>query len=566
MIFVIGYDEKFVSSTNVDKIIFDYKIKKKGVENVYVGNNESKVPSTCLKLTLSNLIILYGKPTDIYFFCNNFSEILSEEESLFDINIHICPTKMKEKSIDLRHEVETSISYRGKKFQLLCNFMFSSELVKMWKKMCPCSSTGDDKETYTIIINKTSEKHSPKSSLVYRMEPDTSYNSCWNNWYESKDNYLYFFDLEVYWNNVEWHLSKTYDELLSFHPTKTKLFSTITSNLQLMENHIRRISFIKFFENKYYAEQSFNDFEKKFACIDDAKGNRYPLDIFGKENIGVQNYKGKLPDHEKDLGLFPYAYTFAAENCEMKNYATEKLYDAILSECLCFYSGCPNPPVDERAFIRVDISPQNFESSYQLIIKSINEHERDKRLSIIRGEKERLLKEMSFFPRTYNFIEFSKIKSFVVTLDEKQLGTFIESCPKKVYKNMTRFSEGDKKGTSCHLSLIYKCSQDNVPYMIFEDSVNSFEPNFEDKLSQIYSKFLDDEKVDIILFGWKDGEKKESFSGFYSYIIKPCGAKKVVSLINNFKQENFPTIDRLLIEMNKNINILPTQKLTFSKN
>ena len=59
--------------------------------------------------------------------------------------------------------------------------------------------------------------------------------------------------------------------------------------------------------------------------------------------------------HDKADGLLPYRYTFNAENSLEPNYFTEKVLDAILCECLCFYDGCPNLEafLDPETFVRV---------------------------------------------------------------------------------------------------------------------------------------------------------------------------------------------------------------------
>jgi hypothetical protein len=86
------------------------------------------------------------------------------------------------------------------------------------------------------------------------------------------------------------------------------------------------------------------------------------------------------------------------ENTFEKNLITEKLWDPILCECLCFYYGCPNVNdyVDPNAFVLLDIT--DFEKSYQIIKQAVSEDWWSQRIDIIRKEKHRLLTELSFFP------------------------------------------------------------------------------------------------------------------------------------------------------------------------
>jgi hypothetical protein len=81
------------------------------------------------------------------------------------------------------------------------------------------------------------------------------------------------------------------------------------------------------------------------------------------------------------------------------NFITEKLWEPILCETLCFYYGCPNVTdhVNKDAFILLNMN--DFEKSYQIIKKAIEEDLWASRIEIIRKEKMRIINEMSIFPR-----------------------------------------------------------------------------------------------------------------------------------------------------------------------
>src|SRR5439155_17580561 len=114
------------------------------------------------------------------------------------------------------------------------------------------------------------------------------------------------------------------------------------------------------------------------------------IDVYGWDSKPLVPYK--------DDGLLPYRYTFAAENTFERNYFTEKIVDAILAECLCFYWGCPNLEdyLGHDAFIRLPLD--DFEQSRELIERSIANGEWERRLPTIRAAKETLLDEPQFFP------------------------------------------------------------------------------------------------------------------------------------------------------------------------
>jgi hypothetical protein len=122
-------------------------------------------------------------------------------------------------------------------------------------------------------------------------------------------------------------------------------------------------------------------------------------DIFGFDNIhGFRGYRGSLPPRDKTGGLLPYRYTIAVENSAHPNYCTEKMFDALLAECLPFYWGCPNLEdyIDPRAFIRLPLD--DLEASRHIVAEAIAGDEWSRRIEAIRHEKRRILDELQFFP------------------------------------------------------------------------------------------------------------------------------------------------------------------------
>jgi hypothetical protein len=66
------------------------------------------------------------------------------------------------------------------------------------------------------------------------------------------------------------------------------------------------------------------------------------IDIFG--NISGKPLKGwhRNETNEKFLGLYNYAFYLSLENSSGVDYISEKLWDAILCECVPIYNGAPN--------------------------------------------------------------------------------------------------------------------------------------------------------------------------------------------------------------------------------
>ncbi len=285
------------------------------------------------------------------------------------------------------------------KVKPLCNWTSTQQLIDDWKKMFLNNSklefVNSDDVDYYVIINKPqpNDKYDPSRTIVFRMEPYIENNPFYNDWYNKKENFLYFLEHNIARNNTEWWLSSTVEDLHNTVNKNMDNISTVVSSQYSMEGHKLRIEFVKYFQTH----------SKKI------------MDVFGHDNkFELQNYKGSLPTRAKDKGIFPYKYHFAAENSSIKNYFTEKFYDAILGECLLFYWGCPNVEdfIDSRAFIRLDL--HNPQKSLEIIETSINNDEWGKRIHIIKREKEKIIYNFNFFPRVLSLIHASKIKYYIL--------------------------------------------------------------------------------------------------------------------------------------------------------
>jgi len=190
-------------------------------------------------------------------------------------------------------------------------------------------------------------------------------------------------------NNLEWHINKTKDELLTsdYSDLKTKgdVVSSVISGKAFTDGHKLRKAFA-------LHSQNFMDW--------DAYGN------YGAHNHAWNRYLG-APQY-KDDALIPYKYSFACENSFINGYVTEKLVDCIMSETLCFYCGAPNVSkfIDPEAYIQLDLRKE--EGSWDTAIKTMKDAiangEWEKRLVNIKKAKQKILTEMSMFPRLWEVI------------------------------------------------------------------------------------------------------------------------------------------------------------------
>jgi hypothetical protein len=302
----------------------------------------------------------------------------------------------------VKNDTSITVINPSSKLRILmyCNWCSSKDLCDVWNKM----SKGDyswnnikivweEPCDYYCVVNKppTGIKTDPSKTILLRMEPNMEkHPNKWGEWANPPEkDFLFYSYNSLQFSNVEWHLSKSYEQFKTENIVKDanvlNILSTVLSTKYSDSGHQKRVNFVKFLESK-----------------------GMDVDVYGQNGFMWKRYKGSLPYHQKDNALFPYKYTFNCENHEIKNYCTEKLYDGILAECLTFYSGCFNSRdfVDESAFVYLELS--NFEKDYNTIKKAIEEDLWKQRLPFIKEAKKKILEEMQFFPRISKIITTKK--------------------------------------------------------------------------------------------------------------------------------------------------------------
>jgi len=285
-----------------------------------------------------------------------------------------------------------------KRVFVTCNWCNSTELINLWNKMSKDNNftwnniriVDTEPCDFYCIINRpwTDDfNHDPSKTIIFRMEPFMEkFENQWGKW-TNPDASLYKFVgyHNLHYNNNEWHLGKTYQQLMNETIIKNEdyshVLSTILSSKYKDAGHIKRVDFIKFIEDKMNVH------------------------VYGSNQFLYKNYKNPLPLHQKDDSLIPYKYAFNVENHSIKNYFTEKIIDGILSETLMFYSGCFNLKdyIDERAFVYLELS--NFEHDLAIIQKAMDEDWYTQRLPYIKEAKQKILNNLQFFPRLEQILE-----------------------------------------------------------------------------------------------------------------------------------------------------------------
>lgn len=103
----------------------------------------------------------------------------------------------------------------------------------------------------------------------------------------------------------------TYQDYEALEHERTKLFSIVSSNQQMMPGHNKRVAMIEKLQRDYPNQ----------------------IDVFGR---GYQ-----FVDFKADA-LLPYRFHICMENSSIEDYWTEKIIDPVLAQTVPIYAGCTN--------------------------------------------------------------------------------------------------------------------------------------------------------------------------------------------------------------------------------
>jgi GR25 family glycosyltransferase involved in LPS biosynthesis/glycosyltransferase involved in cell wall biosynthesis len=413
-----------------------------------------------------------------------------------------------------------------------------------------------------LVVNMPIDTHQSISTNTYliHMEPNEGING-FGQWSDPDPTELaYFRSRRMAMNPFEWHLASSFDEMMTTSPLKTKNLSSVVSAKRWSTGHHLRLDFIHYLQD---------------ADI--------PIDIWGRGlDQEFTSHMGPLPELDKREGLFPYRYTLAVENNYESNYATEKIVDGILSECLTFYWGCPNleEVIDEDAFIRLPLD--DFAASAEIIRSALKNDEYEERLPAIRRAKREILNRHQIAPILGRVVAGQKfveaLPLHVINLDHRQdrLNTFMHNfanCAGDTFQNrITRFSAVDgstleltdellhifrgselplrANQTACalsHLALWHEIANGNSQSaLIFEDDAvpdRDFLSRLTEVAGQLIERSWNGDVVFLDLLYFEDGKRPSPFhqslseidvskvmGGASAYMISRKGARNLLQI------------------------------------
>lgn len=174
-------------------------------------------------------------------------------------------------------------------------------------------------------------------------------------------------------------VNKTYDELNNTQspPDKNKILSSIQSNKNWIEGHLKRLKFLKEFISRYPDK----------------------LDLFG----GISFSNSILPDNNKMYALDPYKYNIAFDNTLYLNYFATQFTDAILSWSVPIFWGCPNlnEYFPEKSYIKFNVDDMG---EIERIIDIIKNDTYTDRINDLREARQLILDKYNLWSTIYRAI------------------------------------------------------------------------------------------------------------------------------------------------------------------
>ena len=468
--------------------------------------------------------------------------------------------------------VDQFTNYEDITVGVITNWTDGDNVVRQWQRQFPnngawkgvrlVTSDVDTAPHFTLVINHPRNEDLPikaETSIVAHMEPyeGTSRYGDWST--PDSTRFMHVHSRDFATNFLEWHLDISYDHLATTSPTKSADLSAIVTGKRLSLGHHFRLDLIHHLESIGQA-----------------------IDIFGLDNNeSFRSYRGELPWLDKREGLAPYRYTIAVENNSEKNYVTEKLTDAIISECLPFYWGCPNLEdiIEPDSFIRLPSDDITVATS--IIREAIANDEYSRRLPAIKRSKEKLLNSLQIAPTVSRLVRGHKLLDrtpiHVINLDRRpdRLDGFMQrvslASGDRLASRIARFSAIDgqdlemtpeimhmfrgsdlplrRSQTACalsHLSLwIELINSEHDHYIIFEDDVH-FTSDFTSRIGELLGQMIDRPQTDVIFLGlayFEDALNPQSsiqttrgvvlenlMGGTFGYIISKSGAKQLFEI------------------------------------
>ena len=317
--------------------------------------------------------------------------------------------------------------------RIFCHWTDEVQVTALFSKLFePKFLSSDHLRGWSIVVNSPHRCDRPEAyplarpanTIVLRMEPscDTVGGEYWNEWIQEgtkelkPDDFAFWGGHNHHLNTVEWHLPFSVTEIssMNFQHYKSVVhhhsISVVCSGQYELPGHRYRVQLLRY----WYA-------------------NRQPRDhvtLYGRDgDLGMPLwYRGALPAFDKREALLPFRFTFACENVAKCNYATEKLWDALLTETVCFYHGCPNIEkwIHPDCFVRLPAG-ETFDQTIDRIravlhVPGADYRYRNSFLPAIRQTRDAIISRWSLQSRVRSLIVWhtSDVEIIVINIDHSE--------------------------------------------------------------------------------------------------------------------------------------------------
>jgi len=326
------------------------------------------------------------------------------------------------------------------KVKMLCDWEPCPDYVKHLHSGCmPITQfdiTYSDNADYFVIINKAIpggvyEYYDSARTIVFQMEPwvyDDNKNWGMKTWgdewaYPDPKKFMHVNAHRNYLNPANWTLG---GDLVNLPPKEDKV-AAIFSKKVMDIGHKLRIAFVK------------------------ETTNNIRIDVYGRENYhDIDSYVGTVPDDDRYNVYSKYKYAISSENNSEHNYATEKIWEPIICECLPFYWGCPNleEVIDPRSFVRLPL--EDPAKAAEIVRQAVEEDWWSQRIDAIRNAKKKIMEELGLFSVIHNIISRSKFYS------QDGQDKYLETNVFKGFKNGVFMDVGAHDGIKINNTLFFE--------------------------------------------------------------------------------------------------------------
>ena len=334
--------------------------------------------------------------------------------------------------IYVRNVISKVSKTTGPKLKLIGNWQSSQKMAQEFGGMAHdgLDLTWKDEADYYVIVNlpNTDEFYDPKKSIIFQMEPWVYDDSkpwgvkTWGDWANpDPQKFLHVNSHRKFLNPAQWTLS---GDLANLPPKKDEA-AIVLSHKTNDTGHNLRVQFLREMET---------------------------IDVYGKENYhNLTSYISPVPDDNRYNVYSKYKYVLAVENNSELNYASEKIWEPLICECLPFYWGCPNLEnyIDPKAFVRLPLD--DVAESMRIVEQAIREDWWSQRIDAIRESKKKIMNELGFFPRIQKIIEKRTL----------YIAGCVRNCGKYLDRVFTNFRKIVSLFDSYQIVIAYDTSDDN---------------------------------------------------------------------------------------------------------